>query len=63
VAAAILAAVEPGFQPGGISVALALALPMGPEREIILAVTYILVVFSIVVQGLTIQHVVQRVLR
>ncbi len=45
---------------GGISVALALSLPAGPERDVILAVTYAVVVFSIVVQGLTIGKVVQR---
>jgi len=45
---------------GGISVALALSLPLGPEREIILAVTYLIVVFSITVQGLTIGHVIRR---
>lgn len=39
---------------GGISVALALSLPPGRYREIILATTYTIVVFSIVVQGLTI---------
>ncbi len=39
---------------GGISVALALTLPSGPERDIILAITYTVVVFSILVQGLTI---------
>jgi len=39
---------------GGISVALALSLPSGPERDVILAVTYTVVVFSILVQGLTI---------
>ncbi|MGQ3683410.1 MAG: cation:proton antiporter [Candidatus Loosdrechtia sp.] len=39
---------------GGISVALALSLPAGEEREILLAITYIIVVFSILVQGLTI---------
>ncbi len=48
---------------GGISVALALSLPPGREREIILAVTYILVVFSIIVQGLSLRHVVQRLIR
>jgi monovalent cation:H+ antiporter, CPA1 family len=45
---------------GGISVALALSLPAGPEREILLAVTYIVVVFSILVQGLTIEALVRR---
>jgi CPA1 family monovalent cation:H+ antiporter len=41
---------------GGISVALALSLPSGPERDVILAVTYTVVVFSILVQGLTIKR-------
>lgn len=44
---------------GGISVALALSLPGGPEREIILALTYCVVVFSIMVQGLTIGRVIK----
>lgn len=39
---------------GGISIALALSLPQGPERDIILAITYAVVVFSVFVQGLTI---------
>jgi CPA1 family monovalent cation:H+ antiporter len=39
---------------GGISVALALSLPSGFERELILVMTYVVVVFSILVQGLTI---------
>ena len=39
---------------GGISVALALSLPSGPEREVILFATYAVVVFSILVQVLTI---------
>ncbi len=47
---------------GGISVALALSLPAGPERETILTVTYILVVFSIVVQGLTLPRLMRRIL-
>ncbi len=44
---------------GGISVALALSLPAGNAREIILALTYCVVVFSILVQGMTIGHVVR----
>jgi len=40
---------------GGISVALALSLPQSPYRDIFLAMTYIIVVFSIFVQGLTIK--------
>ena len=39
---------------GGISVALALSLPPGPERNLILMLTYSVVVFSILVQGLTV---------
>ncbi len=45
---------------GGISVALALSLPAGPERNVLLTVTYVIVVFSIVVQGLTTGRVVRR---
>ena len=44
---------------GGISVALALSLPAGQDREPILAVTYAIVVFSIIVQGLTIGKLVK----
>lgn len=45
---------------GGISVALALAIPSGPERDVLLTVTYAVVLFSIVVQGLTIRPLVVR---
>jgi CPA1 family monovalent cation:H+ antiporter len=38
---------------GGISVALALSLPPGKHRDVILTITYAVVVFSIIVQGLT----------
>ena len=44
---------------GGISVALALSLPEGPERDAIVAITYGVVAFSIIVQGLTIRRVVE----
>lgn len=47
---------------GGISVALALSLPASPERDAIVAVTYIIVLFSIAVQGLTIGPMVRRLL-
>jgi CPA1 family monovalent cation:H+ antiporter len=43
---------------GGISVALALSIPPGPERDVILPVTYTVVVFSILVQGLTLGRVI-----
>ena len=53
---------------GGISVALALSLPVSsqtsfepsPERPLILALTYSVVLFSILVQGLTIEKVVKK---
>ena len=44
---------------GGISVALALSLPTGSERELVLSLTYVVVIFSIVVQGLTIGKLVR----
>lgn len=45
---------------GGISVALALSLPAGPERDIVVALTYSVVVFSILVQGLSIKQLTRR---
>lgn len=45
---------------GGISVALALSLPAGEFRDLILFLTYIVVVFSIVVQGLTVGPFIRR---
>jgi Na+:H+ antiporter len=52
---------------GGISVALALSLSASPEmareREIVLAVTYIVVIFSILAQGLTIERVVRKLVK
>jgi CPA1 family monovalent cation:H+ antiporter len=45
---------------GGISVALALSLPAGPERTLFVAMTYVVVIFSIVVQGLTVGRFVKR---
>ena len=43
---------------GGISVAMALSLPPGRHRDIILTITYAVVVFSIIVQGLTVGRLV-----
>jgi CPA1 family monovalent cation:H+ antiporter len=48
---------------GGISVALALSLPAGPERNTVVALTYGVVVFSILVQGLSIGKVTRRAMR
>lgn len=45
---------------GGISVALALSLPDGEYRDLVLFITYIIVVFSIVVQGLTIGPFIRK---
>ncbi|MBI1283014.1 MAG: sodium:proton antiporter [Thiobacillus sp.] len=45
---------------GGISVALALSLPAGTERDTLVALTYSVVVFSILVQGLSIGYVTRR---
>ena len=41
---------------GGLSVAMMLSLPPFPERDLLLAATYAVVVFSIVVQGLTVRR-------
>jgi monovalent cation:H+ antiporter, CPA1 family len=46
---------------GGISVALALSLPAGPERDMILTATYVVVVFSVVVQGLSVGWLIKKV--
>ncbi|MCZ2992309.1 cation:proton antiporter, partial [Acinetobacter baumannii] len=46
---------------GGVSVALALSLPMGDERDLLLSITYIVVLSSILVQGLTVGRVVKGV--
>lgn len=45
---------------GGISIALALSLPVGIERDVLLAITYGVVVFSILVQGLTISPFLRK---
>lgn len=48
---------------GGISVALALSLPRGEYRDVIVSITYMIVVFSILVQGLTIGRLAKRLNR
>ncbi|ACS60642.1 sodium/hydrogen exchanger (plasmid) [Rhizobium leguminosarum bv. trifolii WSM1325] len=48
---------------GGISIALALSLPETPFKAALLAATYAVVIFSIVVQGLTLAKVASRALR
>jgi monovalent cation:H+ antiporter, CPA1 family len=48
---------------GGISVALALSLPAAFSGSVFIPVTYIIVLFSILVQGLTIGRVAKRLTR
>lgn len=48
---------------GGISVALALSVPDNPAKPAILAATYAVVIFSIVVQGSTLGIVAKRTIR
>jgi CPA1 family monovalent cation:H+ antiporter len=45
---------------GGISVALALSVPHGPARSVGLTITYIVVLFSVIVQGGTIGWLLYR---
>lgn len=45
---------------GGISVALALSLPDSEWKPLILTVTYVIVIFSIIVQGLTVAKVARK---
>lgn len=49
-----------GGLKGGISVALALSLPESEWKAVILAATYVVVLFSIIVQGLTVTRVAAR---
>lgn len=45
---------------GGISIALALSLTNDMERDLFLVITYIVVVFSILVQGLTVGKLIKK---
>jgi CPA1 family monovalent cation:H+ antiporter len=45
---------------GGISIALALSLPPGPEKDMLVTATYVVVLFSVLVQGGTIGRVIGR---
>jgi len=45
---------------GGISIALALSLTQEMHRDLFLVITYIIVVFSIIVQGLTVGKLIQK---
>jgi CPA1 family monovalent cation:H+ antiporter len=46
---------------GGISVALALSLPAEAPRDVILTVTYAVVLFAVLIQGSTVARVLKRV--
>ena len=50
-----------GGLKGGISVALALSLPEGEWKPLIMSCTYMVVIFSIIVQGLTVAPLAKRV--
>jgi CPA1 family monovalent cation:H+ antiporter len=68
----LLSLVDPEIKPGlvavltwagvrgGLSVAMALSLPPSHERSIILAATYGVVVFSVIVQSLTLERLIVR---
>ena len=45
---------------GGISIALALSLPPGETRDLLVAITYAVVAFSILVQGLSMKSLLRR---
>lgn len=51
-----------GGLKGGVSIALAMSLPAFPGRDAILTITYAIVAFSIVVQGLTVGRLIQRLM-
>ena len=45
---------------GGISEALAMSIPVGKARDEILTITYVVVIFSILVQGLTVGKLIRH---
>jgi CPA1 family monovalent cation:H+ antiporter len=55
-----LAVLTWGGLRGGISVALALSTPLGGEHDLLVSMTYFVVVFSIFAQGLTLSRVARR---
>ncbi|RLZ07343.1 cation:proton antiporter [Faecalibacter macacae] len=48
---------------GGVSIALVMSLPNGEWKDLLLEITYIVVLFSIVVQGLTVGKVANKLLK
>lgn len=59
----VIAIMTWGGMRGGVSIALVLQLPPGGYRDLLLGLTYAVVIFSIVVQGLTIKPLVIRWLK
>ena len=47
---------------GGLSLALVLSLPPGGSKELLMIATYMCVIFSILVQGLTIERVARKLM-
>jgi CPA1 family monovalent cation:H+ antiporter len=47
---------------GGISIALALSIPAELNNSLLLLITYVIVLFSIIGQGLTLEPVIKRLL-
>jgi CPA1 family monovalent cation:H+ antiporter len=47
---------------GGLCIAMALSLPKTPVRDVVLACTYVVVLFSVIVQGITMNLVIRRAL-
>jgi CPA1 family monovalent cation:H+ antiporter len=45
---------------GVLSIALALSLPKGPARELIVTATYVVAIFSILVQATTVEPLARR---
>ncbi len=45
---------------GGISIGLALSLPPSPQRDLLIGATYMVVIFSVLVQGLTLNRVIDH---
>jgi CPA1 family monovalent cation:H+ antiporter len=51
-----------GRSSRGISVALALSLPAGDARDVVVSLTYLVVIFSILIQGMSIGTLLKRVI-
>ncbi len=47
---------------GGVSIALVMSMPTNEYKDVLLEITYLVVLFSIIVQGLTVGKVANKVL-